>query len=240
MRNNFVMATHNSYAFGNAIAANQHYNISTQLKDGVRVFLLAVLKNPDPTKSDIELCHTSCELLDAGTAADTLQNIATFLQNNPNDIITIFWRNYFSNLTAADIKTASDKADQRRPIYMLNHFLYTEVKSGPLDIDLPTRVTANLTNSASLQKHAQNCTTIFKQFPNFITVDFYDQGSPNLNPFSIVANYNGVQYTPTTYGNGVLPNDIATSNSAKIDLQTSLFTAFVSLLIVFIFAVVEL
>ncbi|CAG8726081.1 5957_t:CDS:2, partial [Cetraspora pellucida] len=215
-------------------------------------FLLAVLKNPDPTKSDIELCHTSCDLLDAGTAADTLKTITTFLQNNPNDIITIFWRNFFSNLTATDFKTAFDKAgltqycytqplnsswptmsriissgkrvinfldsgadtttvpcswqctidrpkDQPRPIYLLNHFLYTVIPSSSLEIELPTRITANLTNSVSLQAHAQNCTNIFKKSPNFIAVDFYDQGSPNLNPFSIVANYNGVQYTPKTY-----------------------------------------
>ncbi|CAG8569907.1 7270_t:CDS:2, partial [Cetraspora pellucida] len=278
------VATHNSYAYGTAIAANQYYNISTQLNDGVRVFLLAVLKNPDPTKSDIELCHTSCELLDAGTVADTLKNITTFLQNNPNDIITIFWRNFFSNLTAAVFKTAFDKAgltqycytqplnsswptmskiissgkrvinfldsgadtttvpwlmpeysyvfetpydnsnssawqctidrpkDQPRPIYLLNHFLYTVIPSSSLEIELPTRITANLTNSVSLQAHAQNCTNIFKKAPNFIAVDFYDQGSPNLNPFSIVANYNGVQYTPKTYGNGILPNDLSKQN----------------------------
>ncbi|CAG8470775.1 6998_t:CDS:2, partial [Scutellospora calospora] len=255
------VATHNSYAYGNQVAATQNYNIEIQLKDGVRVFLLAALKNPDPTRTDIVLCHTSCELLNAGTVTNTLKYFTVFLQNNPNDIITIFWRNDFSNLTSANFKTAFDEAnltsycytqplgadwptmasiiksgkrvinfldsgadDKRLPLYMMNHFLYSVISG----IEIPARSIVNVTNSVSLSNQAQNCTNIFRQFPNFIAVDFYDQGTKTQNVFSVVANYNGVPYVPQTYGNGSL---LSTTNSANIIIKNSLFNALISLLL---------
>ncbi|CAG8699404.1 7138_t:CDS:2 [Dentiscutata erythropus] len=304
------VATHNSYAYGNLVAATQDYSIPTQLKDGVRGFLLSALASPNPSSTDIELCHTSCSLLDAGTVVNTLKNFTTFLQNNPNEVITLFWRNDFSNLTATDFKTAFDKAGltqycftqplgsawptmsdiissgkrvmnfldsgadtttvpwlmaeysyvfetpydntdpnavwpctidrpkgQSRPLYMINHFLYTEIASSSIEVEIPSRSIVNSTNSLSLQTQAQNCTKIFGKAPNFIAVDFYDQGSKDLNVFSVIANYNGVPYTPTTYGDGSINNKVSSkANSIKINFST----AIVSLLIIFIFAVVEL
>ncbi|RIB18700.1 PLC-like phosphodiesterase [Gigaspora rosea] len=306
------VATHNSYAYGANVAATQNYDIPTQLKDGVRAFLLAALSNPNPSKStDIELCHTSCDLLDSGTVANTLKNFTTFLQNNPNEVVTIFWRNFFSNLTVSDFKTAFDKAGltrycftqplgapwptmadiiksgkrvinfldsgadnktvpwlmseysyvfetpydnsdpnswpctidrpegQSRPLYMINHFLYTVLSSGSIEIEIPSRSIVNTTNGASLQTQAQNCTKIFGKAPNFIAVDFYDEGSKNTNVFSVIANFNGVPYVPTTYGNGILPYDVSKTNNVNI-IKPSLSTAIVSLLMIFIFVVVEL
>ncbi|CAG8653001.1 9355_t:CDS:2 [Dentiscutata heterogama] len=101
------VATHNSYAYGGVPAINQFFDISTQLKDGVRVFLLD--GHNSTTGSDIELCHTSCTLLDTGTVANTLKNITSFLQKNPNEVITIFWENY-DNIDPLRYKAEYDKA----------------------------------------------------------------------------------------------------------------------------------
>ncbi|CAG8738684.1 6884_t:CDS:2, partial [Racocetra fulgida] len=87
-------ATHNSYAYSVNPASNQYYDIPTQLKDG----------------SDIELCHTDCRILDAGTAANTLKIFTSYLQDNPNEIITIFWENS-DNIDPLRYKDEYDKAN---------------------------------------------------------------------------------------------------------------------------------
>jgi hypothetical protein len=84
--------THNAYAFVKSIAANQIFDISTQLKDGIRAFMLD--GNTKTTANDsIELCHGQCGFLDSGPAVDTLKIFTQFLQTNPNEVITIFWEN---------------------------------------------------------------------------------------------------------------------------------------------------
>ncbi|OZJ05496.1 hypothetical protein BZG36_01894 [Bifiguratus adelaidae] len=89
------VATHNSYAFGKNIAANQYTDIASQLQDGIRGFLIDAHHplNP-PDKHTIELCHTSCFIQDGGTAVDNLKKIRTFLDNNPYEVVTIFWENF--------------------------------------------------------------------------------------------------------------------------------------------------
>ncbi|KAI8059898.1 PLC-like phosphodiesterase [Gongronella butleri] len=90
-----TVLTHNSYSYVLSPAANQACSVTTQLDDGVRgLKLSAVLPAnttmSDPTK-DIHLCHTSCSLLDAGSATDTLASVASWLKSNPNEVITIMW-----------------------------------------------------------------------------------------------------------------------------------------------------
>jgi hypothetical protein len=84
--------THNSYAFEKNIAANQNYDIPTQLDDGVRGFMLDALY-PQNNTNEVHLCHGSCDILDAGKATDILSQFVTWLGNNPNEVITILWEN---------------------------------------------------------------------------------------------------------------------------------------------------
>src|ERR1043166_4736350 len=58
--------THNSYASGESVAANQNYDIPTQLKDGIRGFMLDALY-PANNTNEVHLCHGSCDLFDAGS-----------------------------------------------------------------------------------------------------------------------------------------------------------------------------
>ncbi|KAI7880609.1 PLC-like phosphodiesterase [Lichtheimia hyalospora FSU 10163] len=82
--------THNSYAFMANPAANQQCSIDAQLADGVRALKLSAVKAPDGSDK-MYLCHTSCTILNAGAAVDTLRNITTWLKDNPNEVISIFW-----------------------------------------------------------------------------------------------------------------------------------------------------
>ncbi|KAI8333118.1 PLC-like phosphodiesterase [Chlamydoabsidia padenii] len=90
-----TIVTHNSYGYAANPAANQACSVSTQLDDGVRGLKLSAVLPANLTDSDpannIHLCHTSCTILDAGPAKDTLSEIGTWLKNNPNEVVTIMW-----------------------------------------------------------------------------------------------------------------------------------------------------
>lgn len=59
----------------------RYYNTTVQLSAGVRLVTAQVHKN----NGAWHLCHTSCDLLDAGTLESWLLEIKTWLDNNPND-----------------------------------------------------------------------------------------------------------------------------------------------------------
>ncbi|KAK9707986.1 hypothetical protein K7432_009900 [Basidiobolus ranarum] len=99
--------THNSFALSPDPAGNQNNPIATQLKDGIRALMLDLHKSNQT--SAIELCHTSCQLLDAGPFATALADIKNFLDTNPNEVLTIFMENYDS-FSAAQIAAAFTQA----------------------------------------------------------------------------------------------------------------------------------
>lgn len=70
---------------GFSVSGNQYYNTTVQLSAGVRLVSAQVHK----TNSQWHLCHTSCELLDAGLLSDWLKTIKTWLDNNPNEVVTV-------------------------------------------------------------------------------------------------------------------------------------------------------
>jgi len=80
------IGAHNSYAVGsNNLAANQDYDVTQQLKDGIRLLQVqAHLQN-----GAIRLCHSSCLLLDGGLLSDYLKKVKTWLDSNPNEVISI-------------------------------------------------------------------------------------------------------------------------------------------------------
>ncbi|KZP25421.1 PLC-like phosphodiesterase [Athelia psychrophila] len=80
------VGAHDSYAVGSSgVAVNQDYNITQQLNDGVRL-LQSQVHNSSGT---IELCHTSCILFDGGPLSTYLSEIKTWMDANPNDVVTL-------------------------------------------------------------------------------------------------------------------------------------------------------
>ncbi|KAK7964933.1 hypothetical protein PG996_000705 [Apiospora saccharicola] len=73
------------------LAANQQYDVTTQLDDGVR-FLQAQIQWPaNGTKP--HFCHTSCDILDAGPMTDWLGQVKDWVVKHPYDVITILLGN---------------------------------------------------------------------------------------------------------------------------------------------------
>ncbi|KAI9359343.1 PLC-like phosphodiesterase [Pilaira anomala] len=92
------LLTHNSYGFVANPASNQLCPPSTQLDDGIRGLKLSAIKSSNATTTtttanSIQLCHTSCSILNAGPAADTLTSISNWIQSHPNEVVTIMWNN---------------------------------------------------------------------------------------------------------------------------------------------------
>lgn len=77
-------------------------------------------------------------------------------------------------------------------MYVMNHFLYGVLTIGTLDIEIPQKGTANVTNAeASLLTQAQTCTSTFGRQPNFLELDFFNLG----DSLEIAAKLNNVTYT---------------------------------------------
>lgn len=84
------VGAHNSYSVqAGSIAANQNYDVTTQLNNGIRM-----LQNQGHSQDGgIHLCHSSCLLLDAGNITSYLSKVKSWLDENPNEVITILWVN---------------------------------------------------------------------------------------------------------------------------------------------------
>jgi hypothetical protein len=79
-----------------SLAGNQFYNATTALNAGVRLIQGQV----HSYNGMLRLCHTSCLLLDAGPLENFLSTIKFWMDNNPNDVVTLLLVNYDNNSTA--------------------------------------------------------------------------------------------------------------------------------------------
>ncbi|KAF2739620.1 PLC-like phosphodiesterase [Polyplosphaeria fusca] len=85
-----MVVAHNSpFVIPRNAASNQALGVITQLNDGIRG-----LQFETQMPNDIlRLCHTSCNLLDAGTLQAYLQKVAGWLAANPYEVIAIMMGN---------------------------------------------------------------------------------------------------------------------------------------------------
>ena len=87
-------------------SGNQYYNTTVQLDAGVRLVSAQVHQS----NSEWHLCHTSCDLLDAGLLSDWLKTIKTWLDNNSNEVVTVLLVNS-DDATPAELHTEFQAAD---------------------------------------------------------------------------------------------------------------------------------
>ncbi|RKF82809.1 PI-PLC X domain-containing protein 1 [Golovinomyces cichoracearum] len=83
------VGTHDSAFVGEFVTQNQIMSVSEQLTAGVRF-----LQTQTHVKNGVlQMCHTSCDLEDAGTLVKYLSTIKDFIELNPNEVITILLTN---------------------------------------------------------------------------------------------------------------------------------------------------
>ncbi|KAF9988198.1 hypothetical protein BGZ65_010791 [Modicella reniformis] len=92
--------------------------------------------------------------------------------------------------------TINRPKDQRKPMYVLNHFIFGPLMIGDQAVNIPQPAVANQTNGPDLVSHVNACKLTFSQIPNFVAVDFYEKGSL----FQIVDQLNGIQWDPSNKG----------------------------------------
>jgi hypothetical protein len=83
------LGAHDSAFVGSLLTDNQYTDAADVLGRGFR-FLQAQTHSKD---SGIELCHTSCLLLDAGSLTSFLTPIKTWMDANPNEVVTLLLTN---------------------------------------------------------------------------------------------------------------------------------------------------
>jgi hypothetical protein len=71
-------------------SGNHFYDTTEQLDSGVRLLSGQVHKKNDTVGDEAwHLCHSSCDLLDAGTLSSWLTEVKTWMDKNPTDVVTI-------------------------------------------------------------------------------------------------------------------------------------------------------
>ena len=86
------IAAHNSpFSRPDNAASNQALDVEYQLQDGIRMLQFQTDWNEKEQK--IYLCHTSCDILNAGTLQSYLERVTSWLQRHPYDIVTILMGN---------------------------------------------------------------------------------------------------------------------------------------------------
>ena len=85
-----MVAAHNSPFVkpGNA-AANQALEVVTQLNDGIRMLQFQTHR----VNGTMYMCHTSCDLLNAGPLEDYFSTVKQWLDQNPYEVVTILMGN---------------------------------------------------------------------------------------------------------------------------------------------------
>ncbi|KAK3988649.1 hypothetical protein QBC44DRAFT_329050 [Cladorrhinum sp. PSN332] len=86
------VGAHNSpFVRAGSAAANQAFNVTDQLNDGIR-FLQAQIQWP-VNSSIPHFCHTSCDLFDAGPMTDWLTKVKDWVAEHPYDVVTVLLGN---------------------------------------------------------------------------------------------------------------------------------------------------
>jgi hypothetical protein len=85
------ICAHNSpFVRPNNAARNQDYGVTQQLNDGIRV----LSGQAHILNGKLHYCHTSCDLLNAGTVEDYLREVTDWVEAHPFDVVTIIFGNF--------------------------------------------------------------------------------------------------------------------------------------------------
>jgi hypothetical protein len=83
------IGTHDSAFVGLLPTQNQIRSITDQLNGGIR-YLQSQTHN---FENNLKMCHTSCDLEDAGPVEDYLREVKAWMDKNPRDVVTLLLTN---------------------------------------------------------------------------------------------------------------------------------------------------
>ncbi|KAH7091389.1 PLC-like phosphodiesterase [Paraphoma chrysanthemicola] len=171
-------------------SGNHFYNTTVQLDAGVRLLTAQVHKANDTTGSQSwHLCHSSCDLLDAGTLESWLTEIKTWMDRNTNDIVTIL-------LVNSDNASPSDLGSQFSASG-IDTLAYAPPSLTTIPQTWPTLETL-ISNGTRLMTFVASLPTPSTQFP-YLMDEFtfiFENNFENVNP----SNYSCTPNRPSTLG----------------------------------------
>lgn len=307
----FVAAHNSPFITPNNIGANQELGVFSQLNDGIR--MLQGETHWNSSTQTISYCHTSCDLLDAGTALDYFSNITDWVRRHPYDVVTlllvnsdyigvgnyttplinsgltqyafeppqvpmtleswpslgqmiltgkrvVIFMDYNANQTEIPYildqfsqvwetpfspTNRSFPCTQQRPpdldrkaaedrMYLANHNLNTEVAFLGTSVLTPTTTLVNDTNAVSgfgsLGLMANSCVETWSRPPNFLLVDYYNEGNFPGSVFEVAAQHNNVTYNRPCCGKNTRSGASKVLPPWMLLLASGLFGVFGSLL----------
>jgi hypothetical protein len=131
------VCAHNSpFVRKNNIGSNQALDVKQQLNDGIRM----LQGQTHYENGTLYYCHTSCDLLNAGTVEDYLRDVTEWVEDHPFDVITILFGNGDYEAKGDDGKPLVTSADFVDPIEKsgLKQFIYQPPKTAMALDDWPT------------------------------------------------------------------------------------------------------
>lgn len=296
----YITAHNSPFVNPSNAAANQEYGVIAQLNDGVRM-----LQGQTHFVNDtIYYCHSSCDLLNVGTAESYFTNITNWVREHPFDVVTLLIgnsdlrnvTNYVAPLQQSGLSAyayrppkvpmalddwptlssmilsqkrvvifmdynanqtevpwildefsqmwetpfsptdPSFPCSQERPpdlsqqdaesrMYMANHNLNTQIAFGGVSLLVPSTPLINETNglngSGSLGSMVDDCANRWQRPPNFLLVDYYNDGSYQGSVFETAARMNNVTYDRPCCGLNTM-----VSGSSNIKPNSILVAAF--------------
>jgi hypothetical protein len=131
------VAAHNSpFTTPRNVGRNQEYGVTQQLNDGIRM----LQGQAHYVNGTLYYCHTSCDLLNAGTVEDYLKEVTAWVAAHPFDVVTIIFGNYDYEKQDKDGKPLVTSADFVAPIEAsgLIDYIYQPPKTAMTLQDWPT------------------------------------------------------------------------------------------------------
>ena len=83
----YVGAHNSPFVARNNAASNQQLGVINQLDDGIRMVTGETHYNA--TTNTVSYCHTSCDLLNAGTAEEFFTTVTGWIKTHPYDVVTL-------------------------------------------------------------------------------------------------------------------------------------------------------
>jgi len=168
------VGAHDSYAVSSTnVAANQDYDVTQQLTDGIRLLQVQCLSQSD----GIHVCHSSCLLFDGGLLQTYLGKVVTWLNSNPNEVVSILMVNIddlpASSYASVFVAAGLDKFAYSPPTPTMEATAWPSL--GDM-IDNGTRVVAFLDNGAD----ATQATYLIDEFSN-VWETAYDVTDPSFD-----------------------------------------------------------
>lgn len=167
-------------------SGNHYYNTTVQLEAGVRLLSAQIHQANDSGTTSWHLCHTSCDLLDAGTLESWLSEIKTWMDANTNDVVTVLIVN--DGATASDLGSIFSSSG-------LDKLAYTPPSTTSIPTTWPTLDTL-IGNNTRLMTFVASLSETSTQYP-YLMDEFtfiFENNYENTNP----SNYSCTPNRPTS------------------------------------------